>query len=204
MKADTNADDGSTPEGVWRKRAYVVEIETPEGIKEGRSIVAWRSECVRTFPEGKSCGPTAKMEGSAIDLPNGDTVYVTLTTNEGAGYDHPMGYQRVWKDEDVGKLKREYKEEYLPDLIMFEDESDPSTVVWIDPTKPFGDGYTVKRAYVDGTIDQSLEPTQNLRKRLPWLATDNHGTFAGKPYIIRSGTTADQFSIGSLELGHRE
>lgn len=181
--------EGSTPDGEWRKRAYVVEVDTPQGMVSGRSIVANRFDCGYSFPQGRICSESYKMEAAAVDLPNGETLYMTVTQAM------PFFGGFAWDDSKSTEFTRTFDRNMLPNFVMFKDESDPTTIYEIDPEKEFGNGYTIRQAYIN--LDTDEEITNNIPKRLPWL-NGMKGMISGSTIRSFHGNILDRYGPGDF------
>jgi len=188
--------DEPSPEDGWRKLGYVIEIDTPEGLKVGRSVVAERTTCEKNFPQGSICDAEVQGEAAIVDLPDGTTLYAALTGN-GFG-DHPVAPRNAWEIDEEGNATEQYKRDSLPDLLMFTQPSVPSSLIQIDPEKPFGDGYTVKRAYVERDLDPNTPVTRRIMDKLPWLSDWSGNFLNGSKLTRRSGPVPEQYGTGSL------
>lgn len=169
-----------------------VDIETPQGVKSGYSIIA-----VNTFSPLKGTealggsGPTARGEAVAVDLPNGQTLFALLRSEndfDWAGSAHIRAnpkksdgfatldeyYGAVRADRDMYRIKRwvgfpQEDQDNYPLLVTFKDIRDPASVVRVNPddlSARFGPSYRLKAITVQGTDDPV---TTGIEKRLGWL-----------------------------------
>jgi hypothetical protein len=171
-----------------------VEIETPEGVRSGSSVIAVQTTGPMKGAEtlGGS-GPTARGEAVAVDLPQGKTLFVLLRSEsdvDWAGSAH-MKSTGLKHDDFPDKLQflnalrnnrivypvqrwveswRGEKIDNYPILVVFDDIKDPRTVRRVDPdnlAESFGAGYKIKAVTVLGTDDSV---TTGIEKRLGWLS----------------------------------
>ena len=128
------------------------------------------------------------MEAAAVDLPNGETLYMTVTGAK------PFAATRDW--EGTGdEFNGVYLRDRLPNFVMFKDESDPTTLYEIDPKEEFGSGYTIKRAYVDPGTDEKI--TNNIPKRLPWL-NGMKGMISGSTIVLHDDNILNRYGPGDF------
>lgn len=172
-----------------------VEVETPEGIRSGSSVIEVRTwlagpntvpnpNVIRTRENGEAVtialGSRGKLyallrSGNFMDWP-GRVAIPPLTTKRV----DPQLYRRAEIESarslkgvrEISKvrLSASHEMQNWPDLVRFEDESRPDTIKWVDPTKLdsiFGRGYAVRRV----TIQIVEAPvTRSIFADLPWLA----------------------------------
>lgn len=171
-----------------------VEVETPEGIKSGSSVIEVRTwlagpntvpnpNVIRTRENGEAVtialGGRGKLyallrSGNFMDWP-GRVAIPPLTTKQV----DPQLYRRAEIESarslkgvrEISKVRLSANKEMnnWPDFVIFEDQSRPDTIKWIDPAKfdrIFGHGYAVHRV----TIQIVETPvTRTISADLPWL-----------------------------------
>lgn len=170
-----------------------VEVETPEGVKTGSSVIEVEQSLSRSTAAPAKVGVQRKVRGEAVavDLPNGKTlfallrsennvdwasyVYVYLATHENGKpfidqLDNVLEVTgkrtlpRMWPP--VGFLE---ERSAYPMLVTFGDLADPTSVAEIDPddlAATFGDGVKLKCITVELTDDPV---TTGIEDRLGWL-----------------------------------
>jgi hypothetical protein len=181
-----------------------VEVETPEGIKRGSSVIAVRGVKNPDWvnPEGRGTRASFRGEAVAVDLPGGKTLFALLTTGSGlsdaAEYPYfafadrlkdsedwleSMRRLRAWKGEvavitgtEQLRADNQIKQvRVLPMLIMFRDIKVPNSVERIEPTNLAAKfGAGVSLKRVTVEVTDD-EMTTGLDSRLGWLKQmENH------------------------------
>jgi hypothetical protein len=175
----------------------IVEVETPEGLKSGSSVievkVVQNPDWVN--PEGRGSRKSYKGEAAAVDLPNGQTIFALFrTAGEGSdASDYPfMAFQdrlsgsknalqsvrmlRNWKGQKSPMPRTEItlpnggtEVSAYPVLVTFEDINDPTSVERVDPDDLAANfGAGYKLKSISITITE--EPvTTGIENRLGWL-----------------------------------
>lgn len=148
-------------------------VDTPSGERSGRSILhRWQwDEKSPIF--GNRAGGRFVGEAVPVDLDDGRTVYLTLTSQKGSG-GTTFGQSVPWNRKAAEKLTAVYKgwvsvpREDWPDIVIFGDERRPSSIRKVDVVDPslLGKGYSVKYVMVRNSNE---EPTRQIEKRLPWM-----------------------------------
>jgi hypothetical protein len=181
-----------------------VEVETPEGVKSGHSVneVIWtRSGSVEKALFGGLAGGGFQVKGEAVavDLPNGQTLFVLLrspASEEWAG----------WVSHDVPKdgsaapvpRKDNMGNDNIPYFVRFKDIADPKSVEQVDAddlAKSFGRGYRLKAL----TLQRTSEPvTTGIGRLLPSYASESgfDDWYRALPYGDARRITRDDFSKG--------
>lgn len=174
-----------------------VEVETPEGLKTGSSVI----EVTVTEQKGiNGSHLDVKMKGEAVavDLPGGQTLFALLDKAASAPTDaveEQLGLLPVdsnWRDTarrikaqtDVFELPRSITVRgkdvaTYPTLVYFRDLSDPRSVETVLPTNlasSFGLGVRLKRITIQVTDD---EVTEGIEKRFPWWSNFRNKHFDG-------------------------
>lgn len=171
-----------------------VEVDTPEGLKAGSSVIE-----VDTSVAGKFSIPTpgavrfrARGEAVAVDLPDGRTLFALLRSENEADWAGNIMFLLApkYRGEDavaqttraITRNRREQvlpivkpvgggmKRDGYPMLVTFGDIEDPTTVERVEPldlAATFGEGVSLKRITVQVTDDTV---TTGIEKRLGWLA----------------------------------
>jgi len=178
------------PSYTYRYR-MTVEIDTPEGVKSGSSVIEVHTiqwpEWLSGLSGGHTTQTTVRGEAVFVDLekqgmlftalrwPNGKTDYASLILRDvlpispppKEGYDTPQAakYYANLKSE-----RTELKPEQFPLLVRFRNIDNPKTVEAVDPYKfsiIFGEGTSVKAI----TIEMTEDPiTYNIDRHLKWLS----------------------------------
>ncbi len=163
-----------------------VEVETPQGLKTGSSVIKTiREEHIQFLPEVGVVTWRVTGEAVFVDLGGGKNLVVTLTSNASGrstsvgaaglpfspGPDlNTRGYPAKWRE--VVRLGiRNIPPARLPTTVTFTDISDPKSVKLVDPrdlAATFGEGYGIKRATVEVTRDGV---TEGIEGKLGWLGS---------------------------------
>ena len=179
-----------------------VEVETPEGLRSGHSVHEIRAANQNNLglaPPSRKIEKTG--EAVAVDLPNGQTLFVLAPS--------PDRVQQVldpeWRNDWVESAKRiadrktsgvlnfpiDTKRDRSPDglprshaglFVRFRDISKPDTVEEVNPERldeAFGPGYALRRVTVQLTDEP---PTSGIERRLPWLPEHYNFKFSGDRY----------------------
>lgn len=193
---ETKVSSGSTPKGVLRKKRYVVEVNTPQGVVTGYSVIGFRVDCVKAFP-GESCGLRESSEAAAVQLPNGKTLFALLSSH-GQPQHACCAPAYAWKEGQSAEYS-EYKATQYPDLVVFGDNKDRMSAQPIDTPENFGDGYSIKRIYTEST---DLPLTNNVLKILPWMPDIKDRCLSGKGFCPNDGKGPDRHN--ALDFIERE
>jgi hypothetical protein len=179
--------------GCWGSTAsyryrMTVEVDTPEGVKTGSSVMEVR--LARGMAIGDQSGVTSGVFGEAVvvDLPNGplfvllqvpdagpplqDIVPHALLGRRSDGPDGAMAdgakLGSTWFSEYRAELPRtrdngsQVSNNNWPMMVRFADINDPKSVERVDP-----DAIGVKRITIETTSD---DVTTGIRSKLPWLS----------------------------------
>ncbi len=166
------------------------EVETPEGVRTGSSVI-------ETIWDRGLSGATVKGEAVAVDLPNGQTLFILLRTASNPdwaggvpGLDPPddakpptnadereaeAGRQVAWirANRDVhylwgGSVPKE-RAQYLPYMVRFRDTKSPESVELVAPNN-LPEAFGSGYALRSLTVRVTGEPvTTGVKVRLPWL-----------------------------------
>ncbi len=194
-----------------------VEVETPEGLRSGSSVIEVQQTLVRagSSPANQAVERRVRGEAVAVDLPGGKTLFALLRSKNDVDWaslvfpnlapqrkGEPFADQldNVLEVTGTQVLPRMWpprlyvpKSEAYPLMVSFEDETDPTTVTMIKPDEfaaAFGRGVVLKRVTVELTDDPV---TTGLEARLPWV-TRHIGTLVYRPRDL---------PIGEMPLEHR-
>jgi hypothetical protein len=170
---------------LWQQPYYAklkVEIDTPQGVKSGYSVIE-----IKRDRAGKSY--RARGEAVSVDLPNRQTVFVLLRSAANPDWlgdlhnnlklDGPIETnedlnRKIVANREVWPVKRRdvsviYDMDNYPYFVRFRDIANPKSVEALDPDnlgKTYGRGYALKSLTVQMT-DEAV--TTGIAKRLGWL-----------------------------------
>ena len=170
-----------------------VEVETPEGLKTGSSVIAVEQSIGRTAMDGFVGGSVflrIRGEAVAVDLPDGRTLYALLRSGgdvEWAARVIPFLSPDAEDDNSLDDFlllegKKELPRRWTaqgpfnnasayPMMVTFGDLADPTSVAEVDPddlAASFGEGVRLKRITVDLTDDPV---TTGIDERLGWVGS---------------------------------
>jgi len=188
-----------------------IEVETPDGIKTGSSVIEARYGWEPTL-FGLISGVRNSVRGEAVfvDLGPGKNIVVTFRGQVGEWnaqhlpslvYDIPR-YHRIktrtgiWEAHNMGL--REVPVENLPLTVTFPDTTNPFSAVKLYPSDIsafFGNGYNVSRATIQMT---NRKLTHRIEAELPWLKGLSGGYLSGKR--INDGSLLG-LSVGDFKAG---
>ncbi|KEO89088.1 hypothetical protein EH31_13700 [Erythrobacter longus] len=199
-----------------------VEVDTPEGLKSGSSVIEVQQTVMRPGSSPGSLGVSRKVRGEAVavDLPGEQTLFALLRSESNVDwasyvyiYLKPPSTEKEFVDQldDVLEVTGErelprmwppvaFLEERsaYPMLVTFGDMDDPTSVARVDPddlAASFGGGVSLKRITVELTDDPM---TTGIEERLPKpLERGFYGLRTqvdGVEHVVRLGRSA--FSKG--------
>jgi hypothetical protein len=186
--AAEDAPEDKAPDYRYR---LTVEVETPEGLRTGSSVIEIQQSIGRTTMDGFGEQVFLRIRGEAVavDLPDGRTLYALLRSggdvewaarvipflSPDADDENPLDdlllfegkkeLPRTWPP--VGFLG---ERPAYPMLVTFGDESNPTSVAEVDPddlATTFGKGVKLKRITAELTDDPV---TTGIEKHLRWLS----------------------------------
>lgn len=180
-----------TPDYRYR---LTVEVETPEGLKAGSSVIQVETAVSRGIPTPGAVRSRVRGEAVAVDLPGGKTLFALLRSENDIDWASRVMFMMASEvpktDEDqfqsrfnnllrlngsialprmwppVGHLD---ERSAYPMMVTFRDLADPVSVQRVDPddlAATFGEGVRLKRITVQMTDDAV---TSGIRNRLRWL-----------------------------------
>lgn len=167
-----------------------VEVETPQGLRSGSSVIEIEQSIGRTTMSGFGEQVFVRIRGEAVavDLPDGHTLFTLLRSGSDvewaarvipllsptANDDNPLDdllllegkkqLPRTWSAPGPFNNRSAY-----PMMVTFGDLADPTSVVEVDAddlAASFGDGVKLKHITVQLTDDPV---TTGIGKRLGWL-----------------------------------
>lgn len=194
-----------------------VEVETPEGLSTGSSIIEVQSRDgsgPSTLPEASKLQLSFRGEAVAVDLPGGQTLfallrgigklpdgspteisaegYAPIALARGRNFPEPHGYAKQLNWMIAQRQVAELPRDSLPMLVRFRDIADPSTVEKVNPgnlSGAFGAGVKLLRITVQITND----PVGfSIRRRLVWAEDFVRMHF--------DGTSADSENMNEAKL----
>lgn len=189
LSACGGADDGA-PDYRYR---LTVEVETPEGLRTGSSVIEVKQSLTRAAgsPAHSAVQRRARGEAVAVELPGGRALFALLRsegnadwakdvmqraapTVRGETFEEKLDNMLLIKGEKV--LPRRWppvaggrRFSAYPSFATFGDMSDPTSVTLVDPdnlSATFGEGVALKRVTVQITNDPV---TTGIKERLSWL-----------------------------------
>jgi len=171
-----------------------VEVETPEGLKTGSSVieVETRQAGKNSFPSPGKLTFRARGEAVAVDLPGNRTMYALLRSENEPQWSGSIMYLLAPRFRGEGRAEKSVfaimrqtrprelpmsipagggaiRRDGRPMLVTFGDEADPLSVEKVDPLNlaaTFGEGVNLKRITVQAT-DEPV--TLRIEERLGWL-----------------------------------
>ena len=198
-----------------------VEVETPDGLKTGSSIIEVRQMIGRSTMGGFNEQTFYKIRGEAlaVDLPGGRTLYALLRSGDDVEWPArvipflaPAGRDDNRLDDLLLlKGKRELPRTWppvghlsgrsaYPTLVTFSDEAEPTSVMLLNPddlAATFGKGVTLKRITAELTDDPV---TTGIKERLGWLS--EHPEPSLKPgHSTRDYSLAAMLRHGDFQRG---
>jgi hypothetical protein len=205
---------------LWQPPYYAklkVEVETPEGIKSGFSVIE-----VKWDKAGR--GFNVRGEAVAVDLPKSETLFVLLRSQpsvdwaaylhqlvklENSPEDQTLYYGQIAADPRVWTVPRTLESPWgnkemidnYPYFVRFKDMADPKSVEQVDPdnlAKSFGAGYRLKSL----TVQMTGEPvTVEIEKRLGWLMSVKGKNLDGSSLYDINAPLNAQLNSGDFRRG---
>ncbi|ROT95405.1 hypothetical protein EB810_09980 [Altererythrobacter sp. FM1] len=190
-----------------------VEVETPEGLKTGSSVIEVEQSMGRSAGTGFGEIIMRRVHGEAVavDLPGGRTLFALRRSEDETDWAGNVmqylapkiaGEKFSEQFDNVLLIKGEHElPRYWPPfagglvlsgypmLVTFGDLADPTSVALVDPddlAASFGDGYALKRITVQMTNDPV---TTGIEKRLGWLNRFRKSYFDGSSTVSEDMTT---------------
>ena len=184
------ASDDTAPDYRYR---LTVEVETPEGLKTGSSVIEVKQRLVRagSSPANMAVERRVRGEAVAVDLPGGRTLFALLRSDnniewptyvmqtlaphiDSETFAQQLDNMLLLEGEivlprtfpPVGHLE---ERSAYPMLVTFGDLDDPTSVEEVDPddlAATFGEDVSLKRITVQVTDDPV---TSGIERRLGWL-----------------------------------
>lgn len=184
-----------------------VEVDTPQGLRRGSSVIEVRTVDQVAFPGPETGIMLTKITGEAIaiDLPGRQTLFALLTSSTDRP-DYPSylaleAYRSPGfppdRDDAIRWLldqhrARELPRQLYPMFARFRDVRDPMTMEFVHPDEiaQAFEGCRISRIAIEITRD---DPTQNLEKRMPWLNMRGEKTPSNRKTVEGIGTIGPYF-----------
>ena len=200
-----------------------VEVNTPEGLKTGSSVIQVTQRLVRpgSSPAGAAVERRVKGEAVAVDLPGEKTLFALLRSDNDYEWSsevmqtlapHIKGESFEQQLDDMLALKGEIvlprmfprygpidERSAYPMFVTFGDISDPTSVKSVDPddlAATFGEGISMKRMVVQITDDPV---TNDIEDRLIWIHKIK-GSFFRQPNNIPIGDLPIEYEISKTSF----
>ncbi len=210
----------ATPDYRYR---LTVEVETPEGLKTGSSVIEVEQSMGRSAGTGfgKRINRRARGEAVAVDLPGGRTLFALLRSDSDVDWASsvmqsaaPKIEGEPWEERFDNMLLLEGEVELprywpriarrdlefaYPMLVTFGDLDDPTSVARVDPddlAASFGEGVTLRRITVQLTDDPV---TSGIEERLGWLKFTS-GTLLTRPRETPIGSLPIEYQVGKISF----
>jgi hypothetical protein len=214
------ASDDTAPDYRYR---LTVEVETPEGLKTGSSVIEVKQRLVRagSSPANMAVERRVRGEAVAVDLPGGRTLFALLRSDnnvdwasyvmqtlaphsESETFAQQLDNMLLLEGEivlprtfqPVGHLE---ERSAYPMLVTFGDLDDPASVERVDPddlAATFGEGVSLKRITVQVTDDPV---TSGIGQRLGWL-NRTKGTLLSRPRDTPIGQLPIEYQVGKISF----
>lgn len=208
-----------------------VEVETPEGLKTGSSVIEVRWGAIDSTLGGASAEVSG--EAVAVDLPGGQTLFALLRSEEQPGWAGyamfsvmplpkkeagqndsdalGIGIDRIIANKALMALPRTiaapvtYQRPRIsayPMLVRFGDIKDPKSVALVSPDD-------LEKSFGPGvslrriTVQLTDDPvTTGIEKRLGWLGS-HHGSLVKRPQGVSIGnmSQAERVNEGDFSMG---
>jgi hypothetical protein len=218
----TGCTDDEAPDYRYR---LTVEVQTPEGLRSGSSVIQVRQRVKWRDSKPKGVRRRVHGEAVAVDLPNGSTLFALLRGEDITNWPETImarlapevkGEPYIEKLDDMLALKGEvelprtfpaygpYDERSAyPMLVTFADIADPTSVQLVDPddlAATFGEGTALKRITVQIT---DAPVTAGIEKRLGWMNEykKQRIRLSGKSGAISDNDLANNLGTGYFSTG---
>jgi hypothetical protein len=161
----------------------IIEVETPDGLKTGSSVIEARARTQSPGLSGRSVVPSVRGDAVFVDLGDGKNVVGLLASGRnGSRVDAPITMPMEafkarncresmcsWRKMLSMSGRRDLTPGQFPTIVTLGDVNGPETARVIEPGEfesVFGAGYRFKRAWIEMTDDGV---TRGIKERLPWL-----------------------------------
>jgi len=221
MLSGCAAEEDKAPDYRYR---LTVEVETPQGLRSGSSVIEVQQSIGRTTMSGFGEQVFLRIRGEAVavDLPDGRTLYALLRSSgdvewaarvipflsPDANDDNPLDdllllegeteLPRTWSKPGPFDNRSAY-----PMIVTFGDEAEPASVAQVNPDNlaaSFGEGVTLKRVTAEITDDPV---TIGIQTRLEWLPNYYDKMLDGRSirHIDAENRLANNLSQNSFAVG---
>lgn len=191
-----------------------VEVETPEGVKTGWSVYEVQGIGTQDLITGGN-GSYTKLRGEAVavDLPGGKTLFALLRMANATSADDHVGIMSMMtmdpamtntkKDQSAKRIARgdgikspaNVAPENYPMLVMFRDNSDPTSVELVDPQM-----IGVKRIMVEVTEE---DVTAAIEGRLAEMGIEPGRGLDRTKGVTANPTLAQTLGYNDFVKGHQ-
>jgi hypothetical protein len=204
-----------------------VEVDTPEGVRSGSSVIEVARSDVSWFPLQNQYA--LRLRGEAVFVDLGANRNVIALLSHGARADNvdqmvslavdAYGYRNRRDEAWAGKVKMEgsveLKPPLIPTLVTFSDLSDPKTARGLQPDEfpmAFGPGVTFRMARLE-TVPAGTWPftalgwpralagepvTQGIEKRLPWWGAPGRPAYQAHLAMLNGSRAGSASAAESL------
>ena len=160
-----------------------LDVETPEGLKTGASVISLSVRHITAIDVGGSYPREIRGEAIAVDLGPRGVLFALLSPDSqrkssqsaeniaqaALGFKGGNETLLPWIDAaQAQKTKADLSPDILPMLVRFRDINDPKTVERVDPNNlaaAFGQGVRLARASIEITNDPV---TTGIEKKIGW------------------------------------
>jgi len=184
-----------------------VEVQTPEGLRTGSSVIGVDTKSVSTIQDssGRTIRATYHGQAVAVDLPRGRTLFALLGSLENPSYavsaphwalkpERTTGGDLAGAAEDLAQMlqvkgPRDLPLGHWPLLVHFRNPNDPSTVQEVKPSDvadSLGPGIYIRRIIIELTDE---DVSTGIERRFPWWDSYNRRHLDGSDAILTSLTT---------------
>lgn len=201
-----------------------VEIDTPQGLRSGSSVIEVTTSDGLGIPGPEAASAQNKVRGQAViihGLPGGplfallsrpgDADYAAMLAPRVIeprlpGFDPSLSLRKrmlkLAHAQGVFEVPPRYDSRIItwPYLVRFRDIHDPKSVEAVEPddlAASFGEGVKLHRITIQITDDPV---TTGIEKRLGWLA-DIHGPLDGQKIMFPNADLSNQITSGDFRRG---
>jgi hypothetical protein len=159
----------------WNQK-LTVEVNTPEGVKTGASVVSISVSSGQILLSQTAAGYRVKGEATVVEVAPGKYLFALLgerSTNELATHTWldqlPRNADEAWAKIETLRAKRDVPRAEYPLLVTFADINDPKSVKEVKPDKfsdVFGAGYSLSAITLE--ITDEAVTVGSIEKVLNW------------------------------------
>lgn len=218
--------DDEAPDYRYR---LTVEVDKPQGLRRGSSVIQVRQRVVRpgSAPAGRGVETRVQGEAVAVDLPGGRTLFALLRSRENVDWASYVfvrlapvdrGAGLVEQLDDVLQVTGERtlprwwpplsrnvrpgaypRESAYPMLVTFGDLADPTTVAEVDP-EDLAASFGPGVTLKRITVQLTDDAvTTGIEERLGWLR-QTHGTLLRRPIQTPIGDLPIEYQVGKISF----